>query len=282
MANSEKINAAGMIPFLLVHLVCFAGFWVGISPVAVWIAIATLFIRMFSLTAGYHRYFSHRSFRTNRVFQFILALIGTSAGQMGPLWWAAHHRHHHLHSDTEKDIHPPTLKGFWWSHMGWVLCEKYYGNYDFNLVRDLEKFPELRWINRNAVWSPFILGVILFVTGTILEVRVPQLHTTGAQLTVWGFFISTVILYHVTFSINSLSHTVGSKRFHTSDTSRNNFLLGLLTMGEGWHNNHHRYPSSERQGFFWWEIDIAHYILKILSVVGVVSDLKKPPKEAYQ
>ncbi len=275
----DKADWGGMLPFFLVHVVCLSTFWVGVSWAAFGACLVMLFLRMFALTAGYHRYFSHRTYKTSRAFQFLLALIGTTSGQMGPLWWAAHHRHHHLHADTQEDVHPPTLKGFWWSHMGWVLCKKYYMNYDERSIRDFGRYPELRWLNENALLMPFLLGTVLFIFGQWLEVSAPTLHTNGIQMAVWGFFVSTVFLYHLTFCVNSLAHTVGSRRFETSDTSRNSFLLGLITMGEGWHNNHHRYPSSERQGFHWWEIDLTHYLLKALSWVGVVRELRNPPRE---
>ena len=238
------------------------------------------FVRMIGITAGYHRYFSHRSYKTSRVFQFVLALLGASAGQQGPLWWASHHRHHHKYSDTENDTHSPIAQGLWWSHMGWILCpENRKTRYD--LVPDLVKYPELRFIDKFYFLPSVALAVSLWLLGTLLNQRAPNLGVTGFQLLVWGFFISTVLLYQGTCTVNSLAHRIGRRRFDTEDGSRNSFLVTLLTLGEGWHNNHHFAPYSERQGFYWWEIDISHYLLKALCWLGIVWDLRVPPQTVY-
>jgi stearoyl-CoA desaturase (delta-9 desaturase) len=278
--SDEGIDWWGSLPFFSMHAACLLVFWAGVSPAALILCLAMYWIRMFAITAGYHRYFSHASFKTSRAFQFFLALLGTSAAQMGPLWWAAHHRRHHRFSDTERDTHSPILRGLWWAHVGWILCKKNEITH-FEEVQGLAKFPELRFLNRYYALPPFILAVLTFILGEVLAQRVPQLGSSGFQMLVWGFFISTVILYHGTFTINSLAHVFGSRRFDTKDGSRNNFCLALLTMGEGWHNNHHRHPAAERQGYYWWEIDMTHYILKILSWVGIVWDLRAPPDWIY-
>lgn len=277
----EVIDPLGMLHFILVHVACLAVFFVGVSQFAIWTCVILAIVRMFAITGGYHRYFSHRSYKTNRVFQFLIALIGTAAAQMGPLWWAAHHRHHHKYSDTKDDQHSPITKGFFWAHMGWIMCKRNYATYDREVIKDFEAYPELRWLTKYALIVPFVLAMALFAYGHHLDIRAPQLGTNGIQMVIWGFFVSTVILYHCTFLINSTTHLIGTKRYETGDDSKNHWLLAILTMGEGWHNNHHRYPSSERQGIFWWEVDMTHYILKILSWFGVVSDLRVPPKEAY-
>ncbi len=269
------------VPFWGVHLACLLVIWAGWSWTAVITCAALYFVRMFAITGAYHRYFSHRTYKTSRPVQFILALIGTSAVQKGPLWWAAHHRHHHRYADTEQDIHPPSVKGFWWAHVGWILAPDYMAT-KFDAIRDFAKFPELRFLNQYHILTPVGMGVLLFVIGWILDVHAPALKTSGIQMFVWGFCISTTLLYHGTFTINSLSHVLGSRRFETKDTSRNNFALSLVTLGEGWHNNHHRYPASERQGFYWWEIDVTHYILKGMSWCGLVWDLREPPKRIYE
>jgi stearoyl-CoA desaturase (delta-9 desaturase) len=234
---------------------------------------------MFAITGGYHRYFSHRSYKTSRWFQFLLAFLGATSAQKGPLWWASHHRHHHRHSDTEEDVHSPGINGVWYAHVGWILSNKYVDTKG-ELVKDFLKFPELRWLDSYHVVAPVLLAVGVFFFGVWLETL--GFNTSGFQMLVWGFFISTVLLYHGTFVINSFTHLIGKRRFKTGDDSRNNLWLALITLGEGWHNNHHRYPGSERQGMFWWEIDISHYILRILSWCGLVWDIRTHPERIYE
>jgi stearoyl-CoA desaturase (delta-9 desaturase) len=277
----EKINWTGSAGFLLVHVAGIFAFLTGVS----WAAIAMCFfmygLRMFAVTGGYHRYFSHRSYKTSRWFQFVLAFLACSSGQKGVLWWAAHHRHHHKYSDTPEDIHSPILRGFWWAHVGWVLCKKYNPTREEN-VKDLLIYPELRWLNRNDGIAPFTLAAAIFGFGELLRIYAPGLHTNGLQMIAWGFFTSTVLLYHGTFFINSLTHMIGRQRFKTDDYSKNSLILAIITMGEGWHNNHHRYPYAESQGIYWWELDITHGILKTLSWVGLIWDLQKHPPEVFQ
>jgi len=276
----EKVDPIGSLPFLCVHAGALLVFLAGFNWVAALTCLATFGMRMFGITGGYHRYFSHRTYKTSRAFQFVMAWLGASSAQLGPLWWAAHHRHHHRHSDTEDDVHSPIVRTFFWSHVGWIMCRK---NEATNLskIRDFAKFPELRFLNKYHVIPPLVLVLVLTIYGIILQTVFPGLGVTAFQIIVWGFFVSTVALYHCTFSINSLAHVIGTRRFDTEDHSKNNFLLAIATMGEGWHNNHHRYPSSERQGYYWWEIDITHYILRILSWFRLVWDIKTPPKEIY-
>jgi stearoyl-CoA desaturase (delta-9 desaturase) len=256
------------IPFLALHLACIAVIWVGWSPVALAVAAALYAIRMFAITAFYHRYFSHRTFKAGRFWQFVFAVLGNSAVQRGPLWWAAHHRHHHRVSDSGEDLHSPRRHGFLRSHIGWILDT---GNFRtrLELVPDLAKFPELRFLDRFDALVPFLLGVSLLALG-------------GVQVFVWGFVISTVVTSHATFTINSLSHLLGRKRYETGDDSRNNPFLALLTFGEGWHNNHHRFPTSVRQGFFWWELDLTWLGLLGLRALGIVRDLKPIPLQAFE
>jgi stearoyl-CoA desaturase (delta-9 desaturase) len=218
---------------------------------------------MFGLTAGFHRYFSHRSFKTSRPFQFALALLGTLAVQKGPLWWAAHHRAHHKYSDTPLDVHSVRQRGFWWAHVKWVLVRRYEET-DWARIKDLAPYPELRWLNTYFLVPPIALAVVLTLTG-------------GMWAFVWGFLVSTTLLWHGTFCVNSLAHVFGRRRYQTTDDSRNSFLIALFTLGEGWHNNHHHYQRSERQGFYWWELDISHMVLKALSWVGLVWELHEPP-----
>jgi stearoyl-CoA desaturase (delta-9 desaturase) len=263
-------------PFLAVHAVCFAVIWVGWSWPAVITAVALYWVRMFSVTAFYHRYFSHRTFDTSRAAQFIFALFGASCVQKGPLWWASKHRHHHRHSDEPEDVHSPIQHGLWWSHMGWICAKRHYAT-ELKSVPDLAKYPELRFLDRYDWFIPLLLAIAMYAFGAVLAAVRPAWGTNGLQMLIWGFFISTVVLFHATSTINSLAHLIGRKRFRTSDESRNSLLLALLTMGEGWHNNHHRYPGSTRQGFYWWEIDPTYYGLVMLSWLRIVRNLRRVP-----
>ncbi|MDH4105394.1 MAG: acyl-CoA desaturase [Gammaproteobacteria bacterium] len=259
------------------HLVCLFVFYVGVSTTALVTCAVLYFVRMFAITGFYHRYFSHRSFRTSRVAQFVFAVLGAAAVQRGPIWWAAHHRHHHAFSDKPQDTHSPRQDGFVWAHMGWFLSKRHF-HPDLRKVRDLLQFPELRWLDRFDILVPFTLALALLLAGMALERYAPSLGTTGGQMLIWGFFVSTVLCYHGTYTINSLCHGWGSRRYPTRDDSRNNALLALITLGEGWHNNHHHYPSAVRQGFYWWEIDITYYLLRGLAAVGVIWDLTPVPE----
>lgn len=280
MDPDEKIDWKGSTAFLLVHLAGLLAFLTGFSLPALVLCAFMFITRMLAVTGGYHRYFSHRSYKTSRWFQFVLAFWAMTSGQKGVLWWAAHHRHHHKYSDTKDDIHSPILRGFWWAHMGWVLCKKYLPTREEN-VRDLAKYPELRWLNRHHGIPPFLLAAAIFLCGVFLGHRYPELHTNGLQMIMWGFFTSTVLLYHGTFLINSLTHMVGKQRFRTNDYSKNSFSLALVTLGEGWHNNHHRFPFAESQGFYWWEVDVTHYFLSALSALGLIWDVQKHSREAF-
>jgi len=265
-----------VVPFIALHAACLGAFWTGASTIALATAAGLFALRMFAITAFYHRYFSHRAFRTSRAAQLVFAVLGGMAVQRGPLWWAAHHRHHHAHADGPSDPHSPHTHGFLRSHMGWFLSR---GNFAtrLKLVPDLACFPELRWLDRYDVVVPVLLGLSLYGLGAWLDHAAPGLGTSGPQMFVWGFCISTVTLYHATFTINSLAHCFGSRRYATRDHSRNNFWLAVLTFGEGWHNNHHHYPVAARQGFFWWEVDLSWYALRLLALLGVIRDLRPVP-----
>jgi stearoyl-CoA desaturase (delta-9 desaturase) len=254
----------GMVPFILCHVGAVAALWTGITwQVAIYCA-ALYVIRMFGVTGVYHRYFSHRTYKTSRAFQFFLAFLAQTSAQKGALWWAAHHRSHHRLSDQPGDLHSPVIDGFWYSHVGWLY--NHTETTDYKQIPDFAKYPELRFLNRYGLMPAVVLGVASYLM-------------LGWQGLCAGFFLSTVLLWHGTFTINSLSHVIGKKRFPTTDESRNNWLLAIITMGEGWHNNHHRFAGSTRQGFYWWEIDMTYYILKALSWVGLVWDLKPVPHQ---
>ena len=279
--DSRAMDLIRTLPFLVLHASVLMVFWVGWSWVAVLMAVLLYATRMFAITGFYHRYFSHKTFRTSRSMQFVFAVFGASAVQRGPLWWASNHRTHHACSDQPTDVHSPVHHGFWWSHLGWVLSHQQ-GTTNLKKIRDFARFPELRFLDRFDVLVPFVLAVSLFVFGEWLESAYPYLETNGLQMLVWGFVISTVALYHGTFTINSLSHLFGTRPYPTSDNSRNNFLLALLTLGEGWHNNHHHYPSSTRQGFRWWELDITYYLLRGFQFCGLIWDIRPVPRWALE
>lgn len=274
--DGKRINYLRCVPFLLVHAGCLGVIWVGVSPAAVVICMLAFWLRMFAITAFYHRYFSHRSYKANRFWQLCFAILGNTAAQRGPLWWASHHRKHHKHSDSESDIHSPIAHGFWWSHIGWFMSDKGFHT-DYSVIKDLARYPELRFLNRFDSLVPILFAVSMFGLGELLAYVVPAWEVNGAQCLVWGFFVSTVLLFHATFTINSLGHVWGSRRFKTKDQSRNNFVLALLTLGEGWHNNHHRFAVSARQGFYWWELDISYLLLKLMNKIGIVHDLNPVP-----
>ena len=274
--RGDHVDWLRAIPFFAMHLACVAVVWVGVSPVAVAVAVALYVVRMFAITGFYHRYFSHRTFRTSRVLQFVFALVGAASVQRGPLWWAAHHRNHHRHSDTAHDQHSPVVHGFWRSHMGWFLTRRGFRT-DYARIPDLMKYPELRLLDRYDTLVPVALAAGLYALGAWLEDAAPQLGTSGGQMLVWGFFISTIVLFHATVTINSLAHRFGSRRFETRDDSRNNLWLALLTFGEGWRNNHHFFPGSVRQGFRWWEVDLTYYALRTMAALRLVHDLKPVP-----
>lgn len=272
-----KVDWIRSVPFIFMHLMCFCAILVGWSFTAVAVAIAFYYIRMFAITGWYHRYFSHRTFKTSRTVQFLFALLGGTCTQRGPLWWAGHHRHHHIASDTPEDVHSPRQKGFLWAHMGWIMSQTFYAP-RLKSIADFAKFPELRFLDRYDVLVPVLTGFGMFGLGRLLETYAPELGTNGIQMLIWGYFISTVALFHGTSTINSLSHVYGSQRYETGDDSRNNFFLALITMGEGWHNNHHYYPASTRQGFYWWEIDMTYYCLKGLEWLGLIWDIRDVPE----
>ncbi len=256
------------IPFVLVHLACFAAIWTGVTWGALVLGVALYWLRIFGIGAGYHRYFSHRAYETSRAFQFVLAALSQSTAQKSVLWWAAKHRDHHLFSDTELDVHSPRRTGFVYSHLGWIFDRRHEAT-NLDRIGDFAQYPELRWLHRYELTPAVALAVFCFLVA-------------GWPGLIVGFFWSTVAVYHATFCINSLAHVLGRQRYVTGDDSRNNWLLAIFTMGEGWHNNHHAFQSSVRQGFRWWEYDPTFYLLKLMSYVGLVWKLKRPTLEVVQ
>ncbi len=264
--TKHQTDLVASIPFVLWHLLVPIGFvFLPFRLEHLLVIVGAYYLRMFGITAGYHRYFSHRAFKTNRVFQFFLAFLAQTSAQKGALWWAANHRHHHRYSDMEEDIHSPARKGFWWSHVGWVLTKTYEPT-NYGAVKDLARYPELVWLNEHFMVPPMVCLAITWAIG-------------GVEWAFYAGVVSTVLLWHGTFTINSLSHIFGKRRYVTTDTSRNNFFLALLTCGEGWHNNHHFHQNTANQGWFWWEIDVTFYVLKVLSWFRIVTDLRLPSEQ---
>ena len=261
--SAERYRLVETIPFVLAHLACLAAIWTGVHATDLIIAAGLYALRMFGVSAGYHRYFAHRSFKTSRAFAFFLGFLAQSSAQRGILWWAGNHRQHHRFSDTDNDVHSPVLRGFWHAHLGWFFTEKHRDT-DLAAVPDLAEYPELVWLDRHTYLPAVLTGLVVWLMA-------------GWSGLVVGFLWSTVVLWHATFSINSLAHVVGRRRYVTGDHSRNNLWLALLTFGEGWHNNHHHYQSAARQGFRWYEIDVSYYLLKALAAAGLVWDLRSPP-----
>ena len=272
----QAVDWVRIVPFVFLHVMCLGVFFVGWSPVALGTALVLYLVRMFAITGFYHRYFSHNTFKASRSWTFVFAVLGNSAVQRGPLWWAAHHRHHHKYSDQKEDVHSPVQHGFLWSHMGWLTSLQNFPT-RLSLVKDWARFPELRFLDRFDILVPLVLAVALFLFGSLLETYAPSWGASGLQMLIWGFFVSSTVLFHATCTINSLDHLWGGRRFRTGDESRNNPLLAVITLGEGWHNNHHHYPVAARQGIYWWEIDLTYYLLKMMSWLGIIRSLNPYP-----
>jgi stearoyl-CoA desaturase (delta-9 desaturase) len=291
-ARPFSTNWLGLVGFVSLHLGCAAVWFTGTPPVALLLFVICYLGRMFGLTAGYHRYFSHRAYKTSRWFQFILAWLGCMALQKGPLWWAANHRGHHKYSDTDQDPHSPIKRGVWWSHIGWVISTQY-DETNWSTIRDFSRFRELRWMNA-LHWAPgLLLALCCWVVGgfgpslAFWFGMAEQPDAVFSFLCAWsglivGFFFSTVLLYHSTFAVNSLCHLFGRRRYATPVQCRIIWWVALMTLGEGWHNNHHHYQSSANQVFFWWEIDVSYYIIRCLEVFGIVWDVRTPPRNKLQ
>jgi stearoyl-CoA desaturase (Delta-9 desaturase) len=260
-------NWVRSLPLIFIHLTPLAVIFTGVDWVSLCLFLGCYSLHIFGITGGYHRYFSHRSYKTSRAFQFVLAVVGCTAFERGPLWWAAHHRHHHRHSDQPEDAHSPLQGGkwggLWWSHLGWLLHPTCTETRPVTL-HDISKYPEIRWIDRFYWLPPLALAVMCY-------------FVNGWSGVVWGAGIATLLSLHAIFLVNSACHLWGKRRFQTKDASRNNPIVAVLTFGEGWHNNHHHYQSSARQGFYWWEVDVSYYIIRSLAFVGIVWDIRQPP-----
>jgi len=268
-ASWQRKDQYAALPYINVglhSLALYAILFVNPGPAGLLACFLSYGIRMFGITAGYHRLFSHKSYKAVRPLQFILAVLGAASWQQGPLWWAAHHREHHMHSDSPLDAHSPISGSFWWSHMGWVWATNQHDKTNTDIIQDLLKFPELVWLEKHHFWPGLFLMAGL-------------LAWNGISGVLWGFVVPTILLYHGTYLVNSVCHLFGSRRFETTDQSRNNPLVALLTHGEGWHNNHHAIQWSCPQGLKWWEFDLTYSILRFLSIFRLTSDLKVPSEE---
>jgi stearoyl-CoA desaturase (delta-9 desaturase) len=252
--------------FVTMHGAALFVFVVPFSWKVAGLALGGYLVRMWAITAGYHRYFAHRSYKTSRAFQLLLAVLGATAMQNGPLWWASAHRRHHKHSDTPEDPHSPVLRGLFYAHVGWIF-DRTKARPDYSNVRDLTRYPELRFVDGHE-WLPLVAYAFAC------------LAIGGMSGVVWGFVVSTLAVFHATLLINSLAHVWGSRRYATADGSRNNGFLALLTLGEGWHNNHHHCMTSARQGFFWWEVDFTYYAIRVLARLGLVWEVREPTAAA--
>lgn len=261
---SPRLSYPRLLAFFGLHLGCLAAFWTGVPRSALVLCAGIYVLQLLAVTVGYHRYFSHKAFRTSRTMQFALAFWAQTSLQKGVLWWAAHHRYHHRHSDQHDDLHSPN-DGIWWSYAGWIFFDSAVET-RLDQVKDLAKYPELRLLNRFEYVPALLLAILCYSVG-------------GAAGLVVGFLWATVLSHHATFANNCFAHIFGTQPYDSGDLSRNNWLLALITFGEGWHNNHHRYSSSARHGFLWWEIDVTYYVLLGLQSVGLVWDLRQPPAE---
>jgi stearoyl-CoA desaturase (delta-9 desaturase) len=237
--------------------------------VALW--AASHFLRAIGLTLAFHRYFAHRAFKMNRAARFVWAFIGTAAMQKGPLWWAGHHVNHHRFADREGDPHSPMVSGFYYAHIGWFLNDSKYDSVEASnpVIRDFSKVPEIAWLEKYFFLPPLALAATMFLLG-------------GLPWLVWGFCLPTMTLAHSTFAINTVNHMFGSRRFETLDESRNNPLTAFFAVGEGWHNNHHRYQRAARNGFYWWEFDPTWYVIGAMGAVGLASEIQAVPPRIYE
>jgi stearoyl-CoA desaturase (delta-9 desaturase) len=264
-----------MIVMVSMHLACFAVYFSGFSWPALWVALIMYVVKGMGVTTGYHRLLAHRSFKTNRIVQFLLTFAGGLAMQGGPLWWVAHHRSHHRDTDKIDDIHSPVTKGMWQSHMGWMMSNNAFHEQGSN-ARDLYNYPELKLLQRHYVWILIFQVFALYSLGYGWASWFPESGASGLQFLVWGFFVSTVFTWHVTFSVNSICHRWGARDYDAGDASTNNVVIGFLAFGEGWHNNHHFYPSSARHGLRWWQFDPTWILIRGLCLLGLASEPKIP------
>lgn len=263
--TSDRWYVRNIVYFAGLHLLPFGALITGASAAVFAVAAGLYVIRVWFVGAGYHCYFSHRAFKTSRAFQLVLAVGAQTSAQGSVLRWAAGHRVHHAHADEAGDLHSPSQHGLWHAHIGWLLRTGYLARTQPRHL-DLLRYPELAWLDRYQYIPPLALAAVLGIA----------LGWPGLFI---GYGLSTVLVYHATFSVNSLAHRFGSQPHPTEDHSRNNWFVALIMLGGGWHNNHHRYPRSARQGLRWWELDITYLVLVVLGWAGVVSAIRSASSE---
>lgn len=256
--------------FWIVQASALLVFAVGFTWPLVGLWAASHFVRAIGLTLAFHRHFAHRAFEMHRAARFCWTWTGTAAMQKGPLWWAGHHVNHHRFADRAGDPHSPLVSGFYYAHVGWFLDDARHDRLESSnpVMRDFSTAPEIVWLDRYFFVPPLLLALAMFLIG-------------GMPWLVWGFCLPTVTLSHATFAINTVNHMFGSRRFETIDDSRNNPLTALFAVGEGWHNNHHRYQRAARNGFYWWELDPTWYVIKAMSLLGLAWGLQPVPARIY-
>jgi len=269
VTGSAGYSKPAVVAYGLLHLGCLGVFFVPFDSHAVAIFCGAYLIRGFGVSVIYHRYFAHRTFRTSRVMQFLFGLYGTTTVLGGPLWWAQTHREHHRHADTPDDIHSPRYQGFVYSHCGWFLTHAH-RDVDLSKVSDLARFPEMMFLERwGGAFKLLYIGCAYWLFGVV-----------GL---VWGFFVPTVVVIQMVHWIQSVSHSLGGyRRYPTPDESRNHWLFGVVSMGEGFHHNHHAFPASARLGLLWWEIDVGYYLLVGLAWLRLIRDLRVPVTATYR
>ena len=262
----KRLNVSRVATAIVVHLVAmtapFVYSWWGLM----FFVLSTFVILQFGLTLGYHRLLSHRSYQTHPVVRRIFATLGCLSAQAGPISWAATHRFHHRHADGDQDPHSPK-QGLAWAHMIWVFYHHpELRKASFILAGDLSSDPFLCFLerHRSCVNGVFALGVfglgIIIIDGWV----------GGVSLLVWGVCLRVVVLWHLTFLVNSAAHTWGYRNYRTPDQSRNLWWLALLLLGDGWHNNHHADPRAAAHGHRWFELDITYAMIAIMAKLGLV------------
>jgi sn-1 stearoyl-lipid 9-desaturase len=255
--NKPRIEWPMILFLVAVHLLALLAFlpsnfsWAGIG-IAMFLHWVTGGV---GITLGFHRLVTHRSFQTPKWLEYVLVFCGTLSCQMGPTIWVGLHRHHHLYSDRELDQHNSN-RGFWWSHMGWMLYEVAAKKDVSRYTKDIANQPFYQFCDKYYLVLQVILAALLYLIG-------------GWSFLIWGIFVRLVLVYHCTWFVNSATHKFGYRTYESNDRSTNCWWVALCTYGEGWHNNHHAFPHSARHGFKWWEIDFTWMMIRCLEMVGL-------------